>query len=357
MTDELQAEVVPPKPRRVRKLAVRVGCGLAGAAAGVLATTLWMRPAVRTQPVVIQLPTPVCDSPPPPPVIVPAPMPTVPPPEPARDVALVITIGEGTYVELDAPMDLPRHAAPTLVRDLETVTAIAEVATRDVPDDLRKRTVSVDGSCKAHVTGYVLIGRLKGAARDAEENLDEWTAAKVIEYGRPTLFARLDGCPGMIARDASLPAITVLEDGDDPGNLASRALDRFKIADPVIRAQKEWLDAGNEGAWYEAVDARVETRVMRHPRTGVTWVLVHAYLDNECGQLGGNALGLYRVEEGKLVTDLERDGDMPRIEQVVDLEGDGALELVGSSPDYMAIQRANGDDVRSLGVATYGCGC
>ncbi|NVB84029.1 MAG: hypothetical protein HOV81_36980 [Kofleriaceae bacterium] len=312
---------------------------------------------VHARPVVIELPAPVCDSPP---VVVPPPLPTAPPPEPVADVAMVITVGDDSYVELEMPLDLPTHAAPALVQSFDAFTAIAEVEAKDLPDDLRawkKRKVSVDGSCEARVTGFAVIGRLRGLARDAEENLDEWTADKVLEYGRPTLFARLDGCRGMVARDAASPAIAVLADSDEPGDWAERALDRFAISDPVIAAERAWLEAGNQGTWYMSSEARLDTHVMRHPRTGVTWVLVHAYLVNDCGLLGGNAIGLYRVENGKLVTDLERDEGVPRIEQVVDLEGDGKLELVGSSPDSISIERADGTDVRSLHIATFGCGC
>jgi hypothetical protein len=354
MIDELQVEVVPQRPRRWRRLVVPLGCGVAGVAVGVLATTSWQRPDVHPRPVVIEAPPPI------PVVDVPPPLPTTALPEPAADVAIVITVGDDSYVELDRLVDLPRHAATALVQHFDAFTAIAEVAAKDLPGDLRAwkaRKASVDGSCEARVTGFAVIGRLRGLARDAEDDLDQWTADKVLEYGRPTLFARLDGCRGTIARDAASPPIAVLSDSDDPGDWAERALDRFAIADPVIAAERAWLDAGNASTWYMASDAHVETRVMRHPRTGVTWVLVHAYLANDCGQLGGNALGLYRVEGGKLVTELERSGGLPRIEQVVDLDGDGKLELVGSSEDAISIERADGADVRSLDITTYGCGC
>jgi hypothetical protein len=179
-----------------------------------------------------------------------------------------------------------------------------------------------------------------------------------MEHGGPTLVARIEGCSGIFARDAALPAITVLTDMAESGDVMERALDRFFASKLVVDAQDGWREAGNDGTWYEGPDGHMETHVMRHPRTGVVWVVIHAYRYNDCGQVGGNVLGIYRVEpDGSLATVQVRDGGMAQLAHVIDLEGDGELELVGSSEAETMIDRTNGDIVRDLSVASYGCGC
>lgn len=360
MTQELQAEVVVPQtPPRRRKVIVPVGCGLVGIAAGAIATAVWMPAEVHTKTVVVE---PRCEAAP---IVVPPPVAPAPPPAvPASsdEVALVVSVGGDTYLELDTQGALPEHAAATLVSDSSPwMTAIAEVSAKHVPaylHDWEQRTVRVDDACEARVTGFALIGRLTGNASDADPSLESWDADAVLDYGRPTLFARLDGCNGTFARDATRPAITVLADTSTQGDLAERALDRLATSKLVIDAQTAWREAGNDGNWYESSEAHVDTHVMRHPRTGELWVVVHAHRYGDCGDIGGNVVGLYRVDaSGKLETVQEREGGFDRLEQVIDLEGDGELELVGSGTTYSSIERANGDSVRTLGVASYGCGC
>jgi hypothetical protein len=356
MTDELHAEVVAPKQRRRVIAIVAAVCLLA---IGALTTVLWLPQRTRT--VVIeappiheieQVPVPVMVEPPP------------PPPPPTTDVAIVFTAGGDTYLELDA-FELPKHGKPRLLED-GPITAIADVAVKNLPADLRawkKRTVTVDGNCEARVTGFAVIARLDGNPRDVfdvapDEEPPDWTANNVMEHGAPVLAARLDGCSGTFARDASLPAITVLTDMDSPGDVAERALEQFIASDLVGSAQTEWHETGNDGNWYEGEDARLETHVMRHPATGVVWVVIHAYRFNDCGAAGGDALGMYRVEtDGSLTTVRLRGGGADRIDHIIDLEADGELELVTSTQWTTSIDRANGDTVRSLGVALFGCRC
>lgn len=355
MSDELHAEVEAPIAHR-RTLWVGVISGLVGTTAGVLACVLYLPQRIHTV-VIASPPEKQIEVQQVPVVITPA------APPPVTDVELVITIGDETYIGLDttAPTDVPKHGTPTLVQDGPIFASIAEVATKDLPDHLRawkKRTVSIDGTCEAHVTGFAVIGRVRGDPSAAPGELTSWSAASVMEDGGPTLVARIEGCSGMFARDAALPAITVLTDMTDPGNIAERALERFVASRPVVDAQDGWREAGNDGDWYDGPDGHLETHVMRHPRTGVVWVVIHAYRYNDCGQVGGNVLGIYRVEnDGSLATVQVRGGGMAQLAHVIDLEGDGELELVGSDGAETMIERTNGDSVRDLSVVLHGCGC
>jgi hypothetical protein len=349
----LHAEVVAPRQRRRTIVIAGVGC-LIGTTIGTLACVLWLPPRIRT----------VVLTPPPERVLevreVQVPIAPTPVPR-TSEVQLVFSIAGETYVAIDT-LELPKHGTPTLIEsEPDLVASIATVAAKDLPGDARAwrhRTVSVDGTCEARVTGFAVIGRLSGNASDASDQLTSWTADSVLEYGRPTLAARLDGCTGTFARDATLPAITVLADTNAPGDLAERARERFAASDLVTSTQDVWRGAGNEGTWYEASDAHVDTHVMRHPRTGVMWVVVHAYRYGDCGEVGGNVVGIYRVEhDGSLATVQVRQAGMAQLDHVIDLEGDGELELAGSGPRETMIDRANGDEVLSLGVMSYGCGC
>lgn len=354
MTDELKAEVVAPVRHR-RTLVIATLTGLIGTTAGLLACVVWLPPRIKTvviaspperQIEVHQVQVPV--------VVPPAPSPR------ASEVELVFSVRGETYVEIDTT-ELPKHGTPTLVEDDPALVSIATVAAKDLPDEVRawkQRTVTIDGTCEARVTGFAVIARLRGNATDASDQLTSWTAQSVMEYGRPMLAARIDGCTGTFARDAALPAITVLQDTAAPGDLAERAVERFVASRLVVDAQDTWRKAGNDGTWYEASDAHLDTHVMRHPRTGVMWIVIHAYRYGDCGEVGGNVLGIYRVEaDGSLFTVQVRGGGMGQLDRVIDLEGDGELELVGSGPLETMIDRTNGETVRDLGVMSYGCGC
>lgn len=365
MPEELHAQIVAP---RTRRRAIVIGCCLLAAAIAVTLCVFLLpghERSVSNRARVVPLDAlDVVDEVVPP---LPAPGPRSfatdePVPPPPRDVFLMVSVGGDSYieVELDA-IDEPKHRAPRMLDGEPVVTAIADVAAKDLPEYARawqRRKVIVDGTCEARVTGFALIARLEGNASDAGDGLTRWTAKTVMEYGNASLYARLDGCAGTFARDAARPAIALLDETSAADDVTERALERFVASDAVVTAQDAWREVGNDGNWYEAPDALLTTSVLKHPRTGVVWIVIHAYEYNGCGHAGGNAVGMFRVAaDGSLVTAVLRGASMASIERVIDLDNDGEPELVTSSESLPGIERANGDLVCELGVVSYGCGC
>jgi hypothetical protein len=292
---------------------------------------------------------------------------TLPPPVattiPSIDIALVFTAGADTYVALE-DIEVMDHGQPRLIEEAPLVTAIADVAPRDVPDAARRwlrAGVLVDGDCPARITGFAVVARLRGDPRIAiGVDVTEWTAESVMHHGNAVLAARIVGCGGTFARKATHPVVEMFGTGAAPFEAEAREL--LLQTSMVAEAQRAWEAAGNAGLWYEAEGATVDARVLEHPNTGEAWVLVHAYRDRECDQLGGDVLGLYRVDyrfaaQGRLVAAKIRAGGSVRALFLIDVDRDGAPELVTASRWSSSIERADGELLKSLTVIEYGGGC
>ena len=327
--------------------------------------------------------SPRVDVPPPPPVtqevLAPVPMPTVvsveQPAAPARssEIDLVFRAGGATYMMLAPvgdPKDaeaMPKHGRPTLfdrgeADDWQTAS-IAVVAERDVPLANRRwigKTVVVDGTCYAKVTGFAVVARLTGDPGYAPREIRAWTAANVLELGAPVLAAKLDGCKqGTFARDAALSPIVVPKVIEDAA-LANRARAKLLASSAAKAAQHEWLRDGRDGTWHDDESATVRTLIVRHPTTDVTWVSVHARIEEGCGAPDINIWGLYRVDGDQLVTAQQRDlGELYSVDRLIDLEGDGELEFIGAPwvPTDTVVSRASGDEVTRLQLPFFGCPC
>jgi hypothetical protein len=290
-----------------------------------------------------------------------APAPTAPPP--VGDVELLFSAGAHTYVALQhiEPPEVDRFR---LVEEGPVLISLADVPSRLVPADARtwqRAGVLVDGDCFARISGFAVIARLRGDARAAIDAGTAWTADTVVQYGNPMLAARIVGCEGTFARKATHAAIDIFGDGGDE-SFGDEARELFLASNLVADAQREWEAAGHKGRWYEATDALLETRVLSDPRSDETWVMIHAYRDQECGQLGGNVVGLYRVgvdRRGRpeVIPVQLRAGGGARIVRLIDLERDGMPELVTAGRWNASIERAGGESVISLDVVEYGDGC
>ena len=279
-------------------------------------------------------------------------------PPPPSDIGIVIDAGGESYVAFDELLvDVPIHRPPRLVEVGFAAVAVAKVAAKDVPSHVRalRDGVTVDGHCDARVTGFALVARVRGHARDALDDGEEWTAQNVMEHG-PVLAARITGCTGTYARRTTLPAIDVFTPSSDV--LVDTARETFVNSQPMLDAQEQWKDAGNDGEWFESEGAHFAVSAFQHPRTRVTWIVAHAYVFDDCGQPGGNVIGIYRVEQDRTLTQVQlRRGHIARVDQVIDTDRDGEPELVNSSETGASIERADGARVVSLHASEYGCGC
>jgi hypothetical protein len=360
MTDSLHSEVlVPTHSHLKRTLLAALGCGALGAAMSVVMVPA--PPSVRVltlQPEAENAAVPVT---------LPAAVEIVSEPVRSSALALVFSAGGATYMQL-AALDgedaaLPAHGKVRLVNDDYLYAAIASVKPGDMPEAYRAwagKRVTVDNTCETTVTGFAIVSRLTGDTGYAGVDADTWTASNVLDEGSRVLAAKLGGCTGTYARDAALPAV-IVPDQVQNAELAAAARAALIASRPARDAQLEWLEVEQTGEWHEHELAKLDTRVVRHPTTGVTWVSVHGSMEHGCGDPEINVWGLFRVQQdGTLAAvQLRKLGDLWSIDHLIDIDNDGELELVGKpwlGLDTVVV-RGSGEELERLSLAFFGCPC
>jgi hypothetical protein len=206
----------------------------------------------------------------------------------------------------------------------------------------------------------------EGLAYDeTEQHLSPAAVARMIfdDMGHMVLAATLDGCQGSYAQPAeravaSTPANVL---ADHPAVAAAvRALRR---SEPARAAQRMWRENDYQGSWWQ--DAEMTTQVVQHPRTGETFISVHALADTECGGLEINLWGMYRVTADlahplalEPLTERKLD-DVSALQTFVDIDGDGRFEILASSlwgADTLRLS-ADGSRKAMLHVRYLDCQC
>jgi hypothetical protein len=335
-------------------------------AAGVatLAVALWPRASEPAElgPASIEMHEAVRVAPPPP-IVAQIDVPAAPP---TRDISLVFTAGGSSWIELAELDVLPKHGKPKLADDDYVTSAIAPIAEANIPaaqrDWLGTRVV-VDGTCTARVTQLAVVSRLTGYPSYAGvENAtdDKWTAAAALEHGARFLAAKLDNCAGgTFARRASLAPVVIPPVIDD-APLAAAALAALSASPEVKAGATEWAEYQQAGNWVDDEYTARDVRVVRHPTTGVTWVSAHLYYGGGCGAPNLSVWGLYRVDDdGTLVRAKTSLGQLTQIDQLVDLDNDGELEVIGRPwlGTERAVQAADGSTLATLSLPLYACPC
>jgi len=334
-------------------LAIAFGCGAIGA--GIVIATLptpEARVAVFVPPVVPRI------------VEVPA---APPPPPPKRllssELQLVFRVDGASYVQLGDATAIS-HGKLQLIDKDGVENSIASVEADAVPAPERAwlgRKVYVDNDCVATVTGFAVVARVTGdVGYSGTEHDRRWTTTNVMKEGSPILAAKLDRCDGTYARSASLPQVVVLQKMADDAELIAKAKKSLLASTAATETVSEWLrDFEDEPDWKR--DAQYDIRTLRHPITGETWISIHAFNDHGCGTPEINVWGLFRVrEDGTLsASQLRNLGDMVRIDQIIDIEGDGELELIGHPwlGLDVTVTRASGEVEQNLPLPFFGCPC
>lgn len=288
-------------------------------------------------------------------------------------IFFVFRAGTETYMRLaDAASAQPKHAAPRLVQDESAQVALAAIADADVPARHRAwlgKEVVVDGACRAKITGFAIASRLTGDPMYAGSAREAWNAASVMELGAPVIAARLDRsdrCIGTFARDAAAAPVAFPQIIKN-AQLAQTARSALLASDAARAMQRDWDQAQRDRAergvgdsWWE--HAEITTKILRHPRTGETFVAVHAYRGGECGELTINVWGWYRAAADGSIAPIHVarfDEELNTIDRIVDVDNDGTFELIGRP--WLGLDQvlaeADGSELDRAELRFYGCAC
>jgi hypothetical protein len=273
---------------------------------------------------------------------------------PPRTVQLVFRAEGATYMKLRDADPMPAHGTPVLheADEASAWQTISIADTDDVPG-WRGRTVTIDGTCQAKVVGFAVVARLTGSP-DYAGDFATWTADNVLATGAPVVAAKLDGCDGAIATSA-IPLVALQDD-----MLAKQARAKLLASPVAAEAQRTWRADKRKGTWSADDSATFETLVVRDA-AGVEYVSVTGRIDEGCGGPEIQIWGLYRKDGEKLAVVQQRAlGDVRSITALVDLDGDGALEVLGTSwlGNETILWRPTGnEEVTRVSVPFYGCPC
>lgn len=284
-----------------------------------------------------------------------------PPPAPTSQLLFVFQLGSDVYLKLSD--DEPAHGKRRLLDD--GTTTIADVAAAKLPAKFRgwtTKTFTVDGGCAATIKDFAVVTRMEGSPGYAGLDDETWTVATAAKAGTSQLAARLDVsaqcAKGMYARDASLAPLNELEKLDRP-ELVDAARAALLATELSTDAQIAWAEHG-EGSWIDHIQLTSFTR--RHPITGQVFVGLHATVQEMgCGGPDINLWTLFRVRrDGTLETVVAKKLDsLYHVERMIDVDNDGALELVGR--DWLGLStvltRADGEPISELAMPFHGCPC
>lgn len=291
-----------------------------------------------------------------------------PPPAASNQLLFVFRAGTDLYVTLSS--DEPKHGKRRLIEDDGGATTVAEVAPANLPAKFRgweHKTFALDGGCTATVRGFAVVTRMVGSPGYAGLDDETWNATTAANAGTSQLAARLavgQGCDkALYARDASLAPIGELVELERP-DLVDAARSALLASPASADAQTQWaggeeLGWVNAGSWIDS--AQVTSFTVRHPKTGVIYVGLHAAIEHGCGGPDVNLWGLFRVErDGRLVTVVARQLDtLYSVDRVLDVDNDGTLELIGS--DWLGLSTiltsARGEELDRLAIEFHGCPC
>lgn len=287
-----------------------------------------------------------------------------PPPTPSNQLLFTFQIGKDTYLKLSD--DEPKHGKRVLVDE----NTVAPVAAADLPVKFRgwgDKTFTLDGGCTATVKDFAVVTRMIGSPGYAGLDDESWTVATAAKAGTSQLAARLDvkGCEkALYARDASLAPIVELEVLERP-ELVEQATAMLMTTAAADESHTEWTKYGADSPEYRKVSwiehANVNAMVRRHPTTGQVFVGIHAAVREGCGGPDINVWSLFRVtRDGKLVLmHAERISSLYSIEQMLDVDNDGKLELFGH--DWLGLTNvladAKGEPIDQLTMEFHGCAC
>jgi hypothetical protein len=208
-----------------------------------------------------------------------------------------------------------------------------------------------------------LISQVTGDPVYAEDETQHWTAASIEEHGTHLIAAKLAHCTGTYARAASAPAAVPFAEIPESDELAKKATAQL-LASETGRTARADIEAQYSATSGSSIDftaaTEISTKVTRDPRTGTTWIMVHANSDFACGGPDINFFGLYRVADGALVTVREQPSpELAGVDALVDLDGDGVPELLGNGwlDPNRAFYNQDLQPIVTYSIPFFGCPC
>jgi hypothetical protein len=292
-------------------------------------------------------------------------------PAPSDKPGFVIEVDGAKWMVLDVDATtLAAHRAPRLARGELATDTISMLRDRDLTAELRgwrgQQVIVADAegsSCTDTLHDFAVISQVTGDPVYADDGTQHWTAASIEEHGTHLVAAKLAHCTGMYARAASAPAAVPFAEVPDSDALASKA-SSLLLASETGRHARADIEAQYPATSGSSIDftaaTEISTKVARDPRTGATWVMVHAHADFACGGPEINFFGLYRVAEGNLVTVREEPSpELAGVDALVDLDGDGVPELLGNGwlEPNRAFYTQDLAPIVSYSIPFFGCPC
>jgi hypothetical protein len=173
------------------------------------------------------------------------------------------------------------------------------------------------------------------------------------------LFAKLAGCSeGRYAwLDGALQPLAAepVEDLE----LAERAQAAFAKLPGVLAQQREFLKQAEQpdGSWWEA---GTEVAIFKHPKSGQVLVSVLAILKDGCSEYSASEWAVFEQKGKALKRILPAQRAPDRIQDALDVDGDGRLEFLGESDfgtDIVLLWPNSGEPGTSLDYTYLDCPC
>jgi hypothetical protein len=336
-----------------------LGCGFVGAVSGASAASALAHPAAVSIPeIAVALPDE--------PVTMSTASTGTDAEPPSTQVGFVTMVAGAHWFVLDVDATTVKHrAAPQLVDDDGIFSAIAPLHARELTPALRAwrgTAVTVDGTCTDTVRDFAVITQLTGDPGYAGE-ADEarWTAASVAKNGNSVIAVKLEHCTGTYARAVGAPPVVPFFAVDDARS--AEATTELMKSDLARQARAEFTAQLGESTEPEASFDRatqITTHAARDPRNGTLWIAVHARAEFACGGPEDNFWALYRATGDQLITVASgMTSNLASIDALVDLDGDGVPEVLGSgwiSPTH-AFYGTDMTELSSFSVPYFGCPC
>jgi len=267
----------------------------------------------------------------------------------------VISAGSEVYLALtgDNLDDAWGRGAPVLARKNGPTTVVRATDAAALPTGLKEwigKKVVTDTGCEATIDRVDLVMRYQphfgvvqgwngmGDMGNTTPMSDSEIAADAWKGGAGLVAAaHLSGCKdGIRAREAGAAKPTVFNASEPAPALRDAAVAELRALagwKALAREAKDSEPPVTTASWDEWEGARPEVRAWQDDASGRMFVQVRAAAGSGCGQFGGSFGAVFEVKDAAtkptfvLLTD-PQGGPTKAVQQVVDLDGDGEVELV-----------------------------